>query len=281
MIEKKIKIIETIKRENLDFKLLKLMLLYSAPLVVNSIASWILNGFGRVIIFDSLGAEENGLYSFANKFTNIFLTIGNVITMALLEEAMIALRDKELMTKFTNIIQKIFEIFLVLLLLIMPAISIFYVFIKNTEYSTSIYLLPILLLYSVFLIMSTNLGIIFKVVNKNKHQVTTTVLSSIVMIIFSYIFLNSLGIYSVIIGQLLSSVVMLMSRYYISKKFVNYKINWKPIIALIILYSVISLISLYANLIVVIFTLIIIFIIVIIKNKELIRTKLKKGKNMI
>lgn len=281
LIEKKIKIIETIKRENLDFKLLKLMLLYSAPLVVNSIASWILNGFGRVIIFDSLGAEENGLYSFANKFTNIFLTIGNVITMALLEEAMIALRDKELMTKFTNIIQKIFEIFLVLLLLIMPAISIFYVFIKNTEYSTSIYLLPILLLYSVFLIMSTNLGIIFKVVNKNKHQVTTTVLSSIVMIIFSYIFLNSLGIYSVIIGQLLSSVVMLMSRYYISKKFVNYKINWKPIIALIILYSVISLISLYANLIVVIFTLIIIFIIVIIKNKELIRTKLKKGKNMI
>lgn len=281
LIEKKIKIIKIIKRENLDLNLLKTMLVYSAPLVVNSIASWILNGFGRVIIFDNLGAEENGLYSFANKFTNIFLTIGNVITMALLEEAMLALKDKELISKFSNIMQKIFEIFLFLLLIIMPAIAIFYLFLKNTEYSTSLNLLPILLLYSVFMIMSTNIGIIFKVINKNKHQVTTTIFSSIIMIVFSYIFLNQLGIYAVILGQLLSAGVMLLSRYFITKKFVNYSIKWKPIILLIVTYIIISLISLYANPIIISLTLVITSIIFIIKNKKLIETKLKKKKSMV
>ena len=279
ILELKLKIRKFVKVQNIDLKLLKEMIIYSAPLVVNSIATWIFSGFGRIIIFENLGASSNGIYTFANKFVTIITTVGNVVTMAILEEAMISLRNNQLDSNYPKTLEQIFRLFLSLILVAMPAISIFYEFIGTTEYYQSLNLLPILLLYAVLVTMSTNFGIIFKTINKNKYQVITTIAGSIVMLLISYLFLKTAGVYAVAVGQALSALVMLLGRYFISKKFVKYSINWFPIIALMIGYGIISVITIKFSLIVNSIILLGTIGTVILINKEFLQEILKKRTN--
>lgn len=278
ILEVKIKIIRLIKPTNIDFSILKKMLVYSAPLVVNSIAAWLFNGFGRIIIFENLGATSNGIYTFANKFVTIITTVGNVVTMAILEEAMISLRENEFDSNYPKVLQQIFIIFLSIIIVAMPAIAVFYQFIDSTEYYESLNLLPILLIYSVFLTMSINFSVIFKTINKNKYQVTTTIAGSAVMLLVSYLLLDKLQAYAVAIGQMLSALVMLLSRYFISRKFVKYKINWLPIIALIIVYVVVSIFSLYATTIINVLITLVAIILAIWVNRDFFKDILKRRK---
>lgn len=278
ILEYKLRVLNLVRIKNIDFKLLKKMIIYSAPLVVNSIATWVFNGFGRIIIFENLGASSNGLYSFANKFVTIVTTIGSVVSMAILEEAMISLKENKFDENYPKVLEQVFNIFLSLIIVAMPAISIFYSFIDATEYYESLNLLPFLLLYSVFLTMSINFGVIFKTINKNKYQVITTITSSIVMLIVSYVLLEKLGVYAVALGQLLSTFTMLISRYFMTKRFVQYTINWKPVIFLIIIYSIISFVSIMSITMLTILAFIVGVAIALIINKEFILSIFKGGK---
>lgn len=279
ILEFKMKIIKLIHKKNIDIHILKRMIIYSAPLVVNSIAAWLFSGFGRIIIFENLGASSNGIYTFANKFVNIITVVGNVVTMAILEEAMISLRNNKLADNYPQVLQQVFKIFLSLIIVAMPAITIFYNFIDTTDYYESLNLLPFLLLYAVLITMSTNFGVIFKTINKNKYQVITTIIGSVVMLAVSYIFLSNLGAYAVAIGQMLSALAMLLSRYFISRKFVEYSINWLPIIALIGVYAIVCIASIYSTLIITSIVMMITIIFALIINKDFIKEIFKRRKN--
>ena len=275
ILEYKLRILKRIKG-NIDFNLLKKMLIYSAPLVLNSIAAWMFNGFGRIIIFENLGAFSNGIYSFANKFANIITTIGNVVSMAILEEAMISLRDNKFDSNYPKLLEQVFKIFMSLIIVAMPAIAIFYQFIDTTQYYESLNLVPFLLMYSVLLTMSINIGIIFKSINKNKHQVITTVIGSIVMLGVSYWSLNVWGVYGVVLGQAVSALVMLLSRYIISKRLVTYSMKWLAIGTLIVIYIFVSLISVFcSNIIIMVSIFILTIFIAIFANKDFLQELIK------
>lgn len=127
--------------------------------------------------------------------------------------------------------------------------------------------------------MSTNFGVIFKTINKNKYQVITTIIGSVVMLAVSYIFLSNLGAYAVAIGQMLSALAMLLSRYFISRKFVEYSINWLPIIALIGVYAIVCIASIYSTLIITSIVMMITIIFALIINKDFIKEIFKRRKN--
>lgn len=277
ILEIKIKIFKLVKPKNISSKILKKMIWYSAPLVVNSIAVWIINGLGKVIIFQNLGASSNGIYTFANKFVTIVTTVGNIVTMAILEEAMISLSDNDFKDSYPKLLQQVFRIFLSLIIVVIPVIAIFYEFIDTTEYYESLYILPFLLIYSVMTTMSTNFGVIFKTVNKNKYQVITTIISSAFMILISYLLLNTCGIYGVAIGQMASALIMVLSRYWMSRKFMEYRLNWWPIIILILGYIVVSIASIFTSIVLKIVILLIVIIIIGYINKDFLSELIKIG----
>ena len=113
-------------------------------------------------------------------------------------------------------------------------------------------------------------------IDKNKHQVTTTIAGSIAMLLVSYLFLNQYGVYAVAVGQMISAIVMLFSRYFISKRLVEYNINWFPIMGLTIGYIIVSIISIYSNWIINIFVTIICIIIAIYVNREFLKEIFKR-----
>lgn len=269
ILESNLKILKNLKLKLFNKSLLINMIKYSFPLVINSIAIWLINGFGKIIIMNFLGADANGLYSFANKFVTLLSTLGSVISMALTEESLIFLNKENLGTEYSSISNMVFRFFISIIFVALPALSIFYSFLGNTDYYSSLYLLPIMLFYSIYMNMSTNIGIAFKVLNITRYQFITTFIGSAITIVFSLSLVNSLGIYGVIIGQAIGAFSMFITRYFYVKKYVEFPLKILQSTSLMILFLISSIFVFKFNLVMNIVVLTIFLLLSLFFNKEL------------
>jgi len=108
--------------------------------------------------------------------------------------------------------------------------------ISTTDYYDSMEYAPWLLLYAVSATMASNIGSVLQAINKTKYQFVTTVIGALVTVVISYGLISSIGIYAVIIGQVIGGITMLLTRYKLINKFVSFKINWRPILRMTILF---------------------------------------------
>lgn len=271
IIGKKINILKYFKLEFFDFKILGEMIKFSAPLVLNIISAWLINGYGKIIINTQIGEYANGIYSFANKFPLIITTLGSIISMSIIEEAIITANDKNFSKDFEKMIKKVYKLFACIVTISIPLIFLIFEFFKNTEYyEAKQYIIP-LMIYAFSLTMGTNVGAIFQAINKTKYQFITTIIGGAICIIISYFLINTMGIQAVIIGQTLGMLITFIIRYLYAIKFAKIHIDIKLVLLSIIIFSIISIISIKSTNI---FMLSIIFIIsvilMIIFNKDFI-----------
>ncbi|EOV9526574.1 lipopolysaccharide biosynthesis protein [Bacillus cytotoxicus] len=258
-IEKKVHVRKYINIKHFKIKVLKKMLLFSAPLVLNLISIWLMSAFGRFIITQKIGVNANGLFSFASKFSLIVTMIGSVITMAIIEEAIISAKTKGFDSNFTKKVENIFKIFQSIILIAVPLIVAFYNIIDETDYYNSMQYAPWLLLYAVANIMSSNLAAVFQAIDKTKYQFTTTLMGAVVTVLISYGLISSIGIYAVVIGQIMGGITMMLTRYRLINKYIKFKIEWNTIFGMTVLFIVVTLICLNSQL----FINVIVFVLVI------------------
>lgn len=235
-IDFKLSIFKKINFKKIDRKTIKEMAVFSFPLVLNLSMMWFFLGFGKFLIVHNLGTEENGMYAFATKISFAVGMIGSVITMAVIENAIVLANDPSFGEKFAKTIEDLFRLFQSLMVLFLPVAMIFYKFIQNTDYSASFDYIPWLLFYTVIMAMSSNIGSVFQAINKTKYQFTTTVAGAIVTVLISYFLIRVIGIYAILIGQSLGAFTMMMSRYALVNRFIRFKVNWKPIFLLFLLF---------------------------------------------
>lgn len=243
VIEKKLKIIKKIKLEDFSLLILKRMLVFSAPLVLNLISAWFISGFGRTIITLRMGTEANGLYSFANKFSLIITMVGSVITMAIIEEAILSIKSKKANENFSMTLQNLFLIFQSMAIVAMPAVIIFYKLIANTEFYDSLIYVPGLLIYAVINTMASNIGSVFQAINKTQYQFTTTLLGGALTFVTSWFLIDELGVLAVILGQVVGAFSMMFSRYILVNKFITMKLKWKSIILMALIFIIVTVIT--------------------------------------
>lgn len=270
ILECKLKILKKLTLKNIDFNVLKKMLIFSTPLVLNLTSTWLITGFGRFIITEKLGDAENGLYAFANKFALVISMLGSVINMAIIEEALISAKKEGIGKGFIKTIENLFRIFQSIMIPAVPAITIFYFMIKTTEYYESMAYFPGLLLYSLIMIMTTSFGTVFQVINKTKYQFITTAIGSAVTVVIAVLFIEKYKLYAVIYAQILGSAIMLLSRYIFINKYVKFKIKMLPIFIMFALYCIVSVICLNLNIAASIIMLIVSSIFILILNRDFI-----------
>lgn len=279
-LECNLKIIKKINIKQFDTKLLKKMLVFSFPLVINDISLWLITGFGKTIIQNSLGASATGLYSFASKFTIVVNFLGIIINKALTEE-MLVLEKNEATLQLEKILQQLIEKALIFLTLCIPIIMIFYVVIAKTEYYQSKIYVPMLLIYSFIMLISTNLSIVFKIAEKNKYQFITTLTGAIITIIISFLTIYKIGVTGVILGQSVGGLVNTILRYKISKDLINLKINLKKSFKVLIIYFIVSIISLKISFVQNVLLEIFLFTMILFIYKKDINKILNVAKNLI
>ncbi|AZB44663.1 hypothetical protein CEF21_21535 [Bacillus sp. FJAT-42376] len=242
IIEFKLRILKYNRIGNFKWHILKHMLIFSIPLVLNLASNWIISGFGRIIITNKLGTYDNGLFSFAMKFGTVVSMLGTVISMALIEESIIKSKDEGIDKYFSKVIEIVFKLFLFICILAIPFIKLFYYFISGTEYFSTYNLVPFFLVYAIFMTMATNIGAIFQAKSKTNMLFYTTVIGAFVTISLALLMINKLGVLGVLFAQIVGALSMLVFRWLLAKKMIKLVVKWDKIIYLTAIYLIVVVI---------------------------------------
>ena len=217
---------------------LKKLLKYSTPLIPNNLSWWIINVFDRTIITLILGAGLNGVYSIANKFSNMYIIIYNIFNMTWTESASLAIDDEDKDSFFSKIINIALQIFVGSCLLIIAVIPFVFPILVNNSFNEAYNQIPILMLATLFNVMVGLISTVYIAKKITNKVAKTSMIAALINVIINIFFIKFWGLYAASISTAISYFSMMILRYFEVQKYVNITINKSLIISSIIMLCI-------------------------------------------
>ncbi len=227
----KLKLYKYININSFSKKDLKELWKYSIPLIPNQLSWWIINASDRLIVSYVLGVAINGIYSAANKFSSICITIFNIFNMTWSESAAMYIKDEDSSEYFSNIINISIKLFTALcfgIIAVMP--FCFRFLITGADYASAYYQIPVLMLGTIFSIMVSLIGSIYVALKKTKEIAKTSIYAAIINISVNLLLIKFIGLYAASISTLIAYLAMSIYRFIDVQKFVKIKLDIRFII---------------------------------------------------
>lgn len=214
----------------------KKLLNYSVPLVFNQISSWAINYSDRIIILTAWGTGANGIYSLANKFSNLMNTFFNIFNVAWTENVVRSMSDNDGVKYINKIFGLIYNIYFVLITGVINLLPLLFRLLVNENYNDAYGHIPILLLAMFFSGMAATIGSIYIAYGKTKEVSITTIMAGCCNVLIHFILLKTCGLYAASISTLVAFGSLFIYRYIFVKKFFALEISFKKIIPQLAVY---------------------------------------------
>lgn len=209
---------------------------YSYPLVFNQVSSWAVNYSDRIIILLFWGNGANGIYSIANKFSNITNTFFGVYNVAWTENVVRNIDDQDSKEYISHIFNLTFSLYLILITGIVNLLPFFFNIMVNEAYASSYHYVPFLLLGMFFSGMAATLGSIFIAKNKTKDVSLTTAMAGICNVVIHLVMVKQYKLYAAAVSTLISFGLLFVYRYIFVNRFFSVNYNIKKIMPYIIAF---------------------------------------------
>lgn len=141
------------KPKLVDLSLIKEVCGYSLPLVPNQISGWILSASDRTIIAKFLSVAENGVYSVANKFSNLVGTFYGFFNLAWVETVSVHYNDSDRDEFIGDMMETVSNLFVSICVGIIAIMPFVFPVMVNQQYGNAYYQIPILLIAVIFQIL--------------------------------------------------------------------------------------------------------------------------------
>lgn len=220
------------------------MLKYSCPLIPNALCAQIINISDRLIISGWMGTAANGVYSVSYKFPNIVETIYHYFYTAWSESASrVFAKGKEKATQYYQSLYDLINnlIFSIILLMTAGMPILFRLFIKG-DYIQGFYCVPMLLFAMYFDCIAKFYSGMFTALKKTKILATSTIIAAIFNIVINVLLINRIGLYAAAGSTLVAEIILVIFRKKFISKDIEIKMNYKRIlIEFILTFFVVSL----------------------------------------
>lgn len=225
-------------QSNINWKLLKEMIVYSLPLIFNSISWGITHIADKLMISSMCSAEEVGIYSAATKIPSILSAITGVFTQAWTLSAIQEFKSEKTSNFYNNvfIVTHITVVFGTLLILLIN--NNLLLFVMGNEYSEAIIYSPIILLGVIFLMYSNFYSPIYSAMKKSKQIMLSSFEGAIINIILNYILIPKVGVLGACVATAVSYMYIAIYRMLKLKRYFKLQIDricWYISIMLIII----------------------------------------------
>lgn len=178
-----------------DWSRAKKLMLYSLPLIPNSICWWLISDCNRYVISFFLGVSANGIYSIANKFPQLITFATSVFQLAWQESA-ISVGDHQSRDSFyTKVFNRYVSLLMGSYLVFLPMIRLVMPILVAGDFRMGYVYVPMLLLGAVFSAIAQFYGGIYLVIKNTKAALRTTLLASVVNCILSVALTPVLGLH--------------------------------------------------------------------------------------
>lgn len=237
------KIYKYIRLREYNKAIIKKLLKFSIPLVPNQLSWWIVNASDRSIITYILGVSANGIYSVANKFSGICITMFNIFNLTWTESASLHINDADKSDFFSKIVNNTIRLFSSLSIVIIAVMPfVFKLLITGEEYAEAYYQIPILMISTIFSIIVSLLGAIYVALKKSNKIAKTSISAAIINIVVNLVLIKFIGLYAASVSTLIAYLAMAIYRYIDIQKYVKIVIDKKFIFTIIIVSIVVIII---------------------------------------
>lgn len=214
----------------LDKKKLKIMVLYSIPLVPNTLNWWIMNVSDRYIVTYFLGLSATGLYAISYKLPSI-ISILNSIFYSSWQVSAIEEFNSEDRNKFYSVIFDLnFTLIILmvsgLLLLLKPIYSVW----VAPDYFIAWRYSPFLILGVGISAFSSFYGVGYLATKNTIRAFYTSIFGSIVNVVINVLLIPYIGLQAAAVSTLAAYVVMWLVRLYETRNTFRIKLNYKRIL---------------------------------------------------
>lgn len=210
-----------------DIKLVRQMLIYSLPLVVNSLAWWLNNASDRYILTFFCGTAVNGIYAVAYKIPTILSTVQKVFYNAWSISAITEFDSRDRDGFIGNIYAVYSGISYIGCSLIMVANIMLARLLYAKEFFEAWRFVPVLLIGTTFNGIALFEGCIFTAVKKTKEVSLTTLLGAGINTLLNVLLIPSLGAMGAALATMIGYFVIWIVRTCRVLKIVVMKVCWK------------------------------------------------------
>lgn len=158
------------KPKLVDLSLIKEVCGYSLPLVPNQISGWILSASDRTIIAKFLSVAENGVYSVANKFSNLVGTFYGFFNLAWVETVSVHYNDSDRDEFIGDMMETVSNLFVSVCVGIIAIMPFVFPVMVNQQYGNAYYQIPILLIAVIFQILVGLYSAIYIALKKSRKM---------------------------------------------------------------------------------------------------------------
>lgn len=231
------KVFSTLKIK-FDSKLFKQMLIFSIPLIFNSLSWWLNNASDRYILTYFCGPSANGIYSVSYKIPTILSTLQSIFYSAWSISA-IKEFDKEDKDGFSG---NIYNLYSGLSIVGCSFVLLFNNLIAKILYANEFYqaweYVPALLFGTIFCGIGTFEGCFYTAVKQTKKVSITTFIGALVNTVMNFILIPCIGTLGAAVATFIGYFVIWLVRTIDLRRIIALKVNWTKQIVSIILIAV-------------------------------------------
>lgn len=213
---------------------------YSLPLIPNNLAWWVVNVSDRTILSYILGVSVNGIYTVANKFSNVFIQFYNIFNLSWTESVSLHYNDDDRDFFLSEMITTMYKLFSCACFGIVAVMPFIFPIMINERYADAYPQILILMYAMLFRVVVGLYSCIYIATKESQKIATTSFASAISNIVVHLILIRYIGLYAASISTLVAFGVMAVIRYRDINKKVRMRIASPILISSLILASVLG-----------------------------------------
>ncbi len=273
------KVIPDLLKATLNKKLFGQMIKYSAPLIFNNLAWWIIQSSNKMLLEYFLGASILGLFTVASRIPSLIN-----VAVSVFQQAWGISSVKEMdSTNDSAFYSDVFSIYTLVVfaagIALNSVVKPFMRFYVGDSFFEAWKYVPLLVSSAVFSSIAAYFGSMYGALKKSLNNMVSTIIAAVVNLVITIVLITGIGIWGAIIGTLAAYVFLAYFRLWDVKRYVKIGINMKLLLVnsgLIVAHAITILNDLYA----IPFSIVAIVVFAVVNRKAILRlwgTLRKKG----
>lgn len=217
---------------------LKDFLTYSIPIIPGAASWWVMTMSDRYFITAYLGMDFNGIYAVANKIPALLLMISSVFFLAWKDSAIIEFDSQDKDAYYSFVFKHFFRLMgtsvVCLILFTKPLLQ----FVIAADFFSAWKYIGILLLGTFFHALSLFWSAGFHGAKQTNIILTTSVIGAVVNVIVNFLFIQTIGLYAVVLSSFLAFLITWIIRVIYAKPHFHIK---NPVQDMIVLFSLMTI----------------------------------------
>lgn len=199
-------------RSRFDGHLLKRMLTYSAPLILNNVSYWVIQSFDKVMLGAMVGAAALGIYTVATKIPSLINVVTSIFSQAWGISSVREVEGSNSGRYYSNILKAlytfVFGAAVVIIALVRPFMAVY----VGEGFGDSWRYVPLLLVAAAFGAVASYYGSLYGALLKSVNNMMTTLLAALVNAALNVLLIPVIGVWGAVLGTVVAYAAMMAAR---------------------------------------------------------------------